>query len=201
MRKIGLFGGTFDPIHNGHIALAECVLKEMALDEIIFIPSGNPPHKSSKSVTDKIHRYNMVRLALSGKAFFSVSDYEINKQSPDYSYITISHFKEKYPEDEIFFIVGGDSFRDFPEWKNFETLISLCTFIVVARPGVKPSEYYEKYDGLKRPEKTLFLENFSCDISSTDVRNRIKNNEDLENKISAEVFDYIKTNNLYTQEP
>lgn len=197
MSRIGLFGGTFDPIHLGHIALAERVLEDFSLDKIIFIPSGNPPHKTENNITDKMHRFNMVKLASCNDSF-SVSDYEIKKEGPNYSYITISHFKEQYPNDEIFFIVGGDSFRDFPIWKNFKTLISLCTFIVVPRPEVDPLSYFEKFKDKQKPENVLFLKDFSFKVSSTEIRNDLLKGQDVSDFVPKEVYQYIKTNKLYT---
>ncbi len=197
MKKIGLFGGTFDPIHFGHLTLAERVLNEFSLDEIIFIPAGSPPHKTTKKVTEKQHRLNMVLLATRDNPRFSVSDFEIQNESLNYSYITISHFKEQNPKDEFFFIVGGDSFRDFPDWKNYRTLISLCTFIVVPRPGTQPSGYFEKFCGDEVPPRVFFLNNFSCGISSTKIRTLLKEGKEIKNQVPHNVEQYIKTNKLY----
>lgn len=197
MGKIGLFGGTFDPIHMGHIKLAECVLKEFGLDEIIFIPAGNPPHKSTTGMTDKKHRLKMVKIAIKDNDYFSVSDYEVNNESPNYSYITISHFKEIYADHEIFFIVGGDSFRDFPDWKNYRTLISLCTFIVVSRPGIEDLEYFDKFSGDEKPPRVFFLKDFSCDISSTEIRDKLHKGDKIEGLVPHFVEQYINSNELY----
>ncbi len=197
MGKIGLFGGTFDPVHMGHIALAKHVLAQFALDEIIFIPAGNPPHKSAKNVTDKAHRFNMVKLATEGEPSFSVSDFELLSDRPNYSYITISHFKEQYRQDELFFIVGGDSFRDFPDWKNYKTLLTLCTFIVVSRPEIAPQQYFEKFSGDETPPRVHFLENFSYPISSTYIRKHLEKGQNVARHLPPMVHEYIKTNKLY----
>lgn len=197
MSKIGLFGGTFDPVHYGHISLANRVLNEFSLDEIIFIPSGNPPHKAEKNVTEKQHRFNMVQLAVSDSPQFSVSDYELNNDRLNYSYITISHFKEENPKDEIYFIVGGDSFRDFPSWKNYRTLISLCAFIVVPRPGVAPAGYFKNFHGDEAPPRVFFLSGFSCGISSTSIRRLLADGGIIKGLVPQSVEQYIKTNNLY----
>lgn len=197
MGKIGLFGGTFDPIHMGHIALAKRVLEQFELDSIIFIPAGNPPHKSAKTITDKQHRYNMVKLATENEPSFLVSDFEILSSQPNYSYITISHFKQQYAGDEIFFIVGGDSFRDFPDWKNYKTLLSLCTFIVVPRPEIAPSQYFEKFSGDETPPRVFFIENFSFPVSSTNIRKSLQKGMDVSLQLPPFVAEYIKTNKLY----
>lgn len=197
MRKLGLFGGTFDPIHIGHIKLAERVLREFSLDEIVFIPAGNPPHKTDRKTADKAHRFNMVQLAVKDFPEFSVSDFEMRNDKPNYSYITISYFKEKYPNDEIYFIIGGDSFRDFPKWKNYRTLLTLCTFIVVSRPGVAASEYFEKYRGDEAPPRVLFLNGVSYDVSSTKIREYLSTGSLPPGQVPISVENYIKTNKLY----
>jgi len=197
MGKIGLFGGTFDPVHMGHIALAKQVLEQFGLDKIFFIPAGNPPHKSKKHVTDKEHRFRMVQLATENEPSFLVSDFELLSNHPNYSYLTISHFKQQYKSDEIFFIVGGDSFRDFPDWKNYKTLLSLCTFIVVSRPEIAPSQYFEKFSGDEVPPRVLFLENFAMPVSSTIIRKNLQAAKRDFSQLPLAVAEYIKANKLY----
>lgn len=197
MGKIGLFGGTFDPIHFGHIALARHVLDTCSLDKIIFIPAGIPPHKIENVVTEKKHRFSMVQAAIAKDAQFCISDYELQNEEPNYSYRTIAHFKKLYPEDTVFFIVGGDSFRDFPKWKNYETLISLCTFIVVSRPEILPEQYKSVYQGLKKPPKVCYINDFSYGISSTEIRNRVAEGKDISSLVPPFVEQYIKNHNLY----
>ena len=197
MRKIGLFGGTFDPIHMGHITLAKRVFEQFNLDKIIFIPAGIPPHKSANTITDKQHRFNMVQLATKDEPAFSVSDFELIKSEPNYSYLTISHFKEQFLNDEIFFLVGGDSFRDFPLWKNYRVLLSLCTFIVVSRPEIAPSQYFEKFSGDETPPRVLFLEGFAMPVSSTMIRRNLQSAKQDFSQIPPAVAEYIKANKLY----
>lgn len=197
MGKIGLFGGTFDPVHLGHIALAKSVVEAFSLDRLIFIPAGNPPHKQNKHITDAKHRFEMVRLATAGETKFFVSDYEVESKTPNYSYLTISHFKKEFPNDEIFFLVGGDSFRDFPDWKNYRTLLSMCQFLVVPRPGVEKQEYLEKFHGDEVPPRVFFLKDFSYDLSSTKVREMFAQGQNAEEKVPKAVYDYIRKNQLY----
>ena len=195
--KTGLFGGTFDPVHTGHIELAKKVLSHFSLDRIIFIPAGNPPHKLSNERTDKFHRLNMVKLATQDFSGFEVSDFEVFSETPSYSYLTISHFLKEFPDDEIFFIVGADSFRDFPKWKNYETLISLCKFIVVSRPEISRESYFEKYKGIKNLPKAEFIEDAYFDFSSTEIRKRMEENRSIKGLVPDKVENYIKTNKLY----
>lgn len=200
MGKIGLFGGTFDPPHTGHIELAKAVCDNFRLDEIIFIPAGNPPHKTNKRITDKNHRFEMIKLSVRNFPRFSVSDFDIKNENPNYSYITIEHFKKLYPNDEIFFIVGADSYRDFPLWKNYPDILSLCTFIVVNRPDVKDDDCYKKYKSIIPCHKALFLNDFSYDLSSTSLRNGILTGNFNPNDLPYGVWEYIKNNNLYFEE-
>lgn len=197
MARLGLFGGTFDPVHTGHIALAEKALAEFDLDEIIFLPAGNPPHKTNLDITGKLHRLRMVELATKDNPRFSVSDYEISKETPGYSYLTVGHFKKLYPEDEIFFIVGGDSFRNFPSWAQYKTLLSLCAFIVVPRPGIAPESYLENFCGDEDLSRVFFMQEAEFDVSSTRIRESILKNQIPEDELPAGVAAYIKSNRLY----
>jgi len=138
---IGLFGGTFNPIHRCHLAIAKDIQTHMNLDHILFIPSGDPPHKSPETLIPASHRLEMVRTAIAAHPTFSVTDIEI--QSPDCSYTidTVVSLKEDYPADTTFsFLVGLDAFLDFPSWKQAPQLLKLCHFIVCGRPGSRFEE-------------------------------------------------------------
>ena len=197
MARIGLFGGTFDPVHTGHMALAEQVREQMELHRIILLPAGNPPHKSERDITDKMHRFRMLRIAAASHPHFFVSDYEILKETPNYSYQTISDFKEMYPDDEIFFIVGGDSFVNFPKWKEYRKLLTLCPFIVVSRPGIAPEAYFENFCGDETPPRVFFIRDAQYDISSTRVRSLLTSGETPADLLPEGVADYIKEHRLY----
>ena len=200
MGRIGLFGGTFNPPHKGHIALAKRVLSEFSLDRLIFIPAGNPPHKTDKCITDKAHRFSMIKIAVQNLHDFPVSDFEINNEKPSYSYIAIEHFKKVYPDDEIFFIIGADSYRDFPKWKNYPDILSLCTFVVMNRNNDDLNRYYLKYRELCPGHKALFSEDFSYDLSSTELRDKLSAGEDCTELLPDGVYEYIVKNNLYRKE-
>ncbi len=195
MGRIGLFGGTFDPPHKAHTELAKKVLADFSLDKVIFIPAGNPPHKQENQKCDKLHRFNMVKIAVSGNDKFLVSDYDLNNEKPNYSYLTIAHFKKEFPEDEIFFIIGADSLRDFPFWKNYKELLTLCKFIVAPRPNVPKKDYYKNFDKDDDLSAFLFVEDFSYDLSSTDLRKNL-----TEDELPDGVYKYIKENRLYPKE-
>lgn len=200
MARIGLFGGTFDPPHSGHIELAKKVLCDFNLSQIIFIPAGNPPHKQNVKKTDKIHRYEMVKIAVSGIREFCVSDFDIKNEEPNYSYKTIDHFKREYPDSRFFFIIGADSFRDLPLWKNYRELLTMCHFIVVARPGVEKEDYYSKFSGDEPEPSVFFIEDFSYDLSSTELREQIPQGTFREQDLPDGVLEYIAKNNLYPKE-
>lgn len=200
MKKIGIFGGTFDPPHTGHIALAKAAFINFSLDEIIFIPAGNPPHKTDKKVTDKTHRFEMVQLAIDKESDFSISDFEIKNEKPNYSYLTIEHFRCEYPDDEIFFIIGADSYRDFPKWKNYPDILSLCTFIVLNRNDADLGGYFKKYCEISPCHKALFLDNFLYNVSSTEIREKVLSGKSCKDLLPDGVYEYIKKNNLYPRE-
>lgn len=200
MKRIGLFGGTFDPPHTGHLDLAKRVLADFNLSKIIFIPAGNPPHKTNKVITDKFHRFEMVKIAVNGYTGFEVSDFDTKNEKPNYSYITIDHFKKAYPEDEIFFIIGADSLRDLPLWMNYKELLTMCTFIVVPRPGVSENDYFSKYSPDDPKPRLLFLEDFSYDLSSTELREKLAKGVAVDTDFPDGVKKYIEENKLYPKE-
>lgn len=184
MRKIGLFGGSFDPIHAAHIKIAKEALTLKNLDEVIFIPSGESPHKDSLSASAS-DRYNMVKIAIDGEEKFSVSDYEIKKEGKSYTYYTLCHFKEIYPDDELFFIIGDDEYDYFPNWYKADELHSLCTFLVFQRHGRKILPPFSSVD-------TDILE-----ISSTEIRERIISGRDASDILPDGVTEYILEKGLY----
>lgn len=196
MGRIGLFGGTFDPPHTGHIELAKTVLDRFSLDKIIFIPAGNPPHKQAGNITQKEHRYNMTALLIKGFDEFLISDFDIKNNSPNYSYITIEHFKKTFSGDEIFFIVGGDSYQDFPKWKNYPDLLSATPFIVVAREGIDVFSCLRKYKAEAPSHKAYILDDFSYDLSSSELRSKLASGH-CTNGITDDVSDYINKHKLY----
>jgi nicotinate-nucleotide adenylyltransferase len=188
--KIALFGGTFNPIHYGHLLLAEISYDEFKLDKVIFIPSGQPPHKLESGF--KIHRYNMVKLAIGKNKHFMVSDYEIKKNTITYTYDTIKYFKQKYYGHDIYFLIGLDLLLEMHTWKGKETVLDLCTFLVGTRPNYPiskvPLRIRSKVNLFKLP---LF------DISSTEIRERIRQNKTIKYLVPEPVEKYIFKNKLY----
>lgn len=186
MSKIGIMGGTFDPIHNGHLKIAAAAKSEYHLDKVIFLTSGNPPHKRDKQVLDAKIRHIMVKRAILGIDGFESSDYEVNRTEYSYSVNTLRHFKELMPEDEIFFIIGGDSLRDFHKWYMPEEILKLCTLLV-----------YDRTDGVCKSDFAKPIIGEKVEISSTMIRKAVENNEDISGLVPDSVSEFIKMNNIY----
>jgi len=215
-RRIGLFGGTFNPIHLGHLRGAEEIWQAFQLDEVIFIPSSIPPHKATEKVMEAKHRLEMVRLATSSNSHFSTSDLELSRTGRSFSIDTIRFFRERQ-EDAFFFILGGDAFAEIETWKDFQNLFSLCHFIVMARPGpqknISSSPFPKtlvpdfRYDPGERAwvhltgHRVYFKEISFLDISSTKVRELIEKGETVRYLIPAEVEAYIQKYGLYRKSP
>lgn len=193
--KTGIFGGAFNPVHNGHLALAEQYKKALSLDRIIFIPTANPPHKSSDGLIDGKHRINMLELCVGENEL--VSDIEFMRDGKSYTYLTICELKEKYPDDKFYLIVGADQFFYFEKWYKFEEILSACTVVTAAR---EKNQYVEMLDFKnEHPKlKDVVVSEFDViDISSSQIRDMIKNGEDVSYYIPESVNRYIKEHRLY----
>jgi nicotinate-nucleotide adenylyltransferase len=187
--NIGLFGGTFDPIHNGHLIIAETCLQKYNLNHIIFIPSGNPPHKKNVKLTPSKDRYKMTCMAIKDNSKFLISPIEMYKTK--YSYQTIAHYSKTFPNDNLFFIIGSDSLLNLHKWKKGLKLLDLCKFIVVPRPGFD----IKKINFPKN--KILALDNFNIGISSTNIRKNVSSNKSIKYLAPSQVEYYILEKYLY----
>lgn len=194
MKKIGIFGGTFNPIHSAHLVIAEAAAEQFGLEKIMFLPNASPPHKVCESMASEDLRLEMTKAAISGNDKFFVSDYEIKNSGLSYTVDTLEHFKSIY--DEIYFIIGGDSIRDFPTWYRPEKIAKLCTLIVYPREEID-TDYY-----IKNAEK-LFSANVKklvsprIDISSSDIRQRVSGGKSVRYLVPENVRKIIEENNLY----
>ena len=187
--RIAIFGGTFNPIHKGHMCLAKQAKKALKLDKIVFVPAYIPPHKSSQGVIGADKRFHMIELAISGKPDFSVSRYEINKKKKVYSVETVAYFKKVFPKNtQLFFLAGADSLKGLSRWKKSDRLIGLCEFVAFSRPGF---ELDTKTPRIKTINMT------ALDISSTCVRECIKKDKSITGLVPKAVADYIKQKSLY----
>jgi nicotinate-nucleotide adenylyltransferase len=212
--KWGLFGGTFDPIHLGHLRCSEEILELFNLDRIILIPASKQPLKAKKSVTPFSHRKEMVGLAIEGNAFLSLSETEKEREGKSYSVDTVSHFLNNDSErPELYFIVGQDAFQEIQLWKDWRRLLSLCNFVVMTRPGYETKgltdvlpldvssqfRYDRDLDGYEGPGGyCIFFRKLTLlDISSTDIRDRVQRGTSIRYLVPDAVSDYIKKNSLY----
>ena len=199
-KRIAIMGGTFDPIHMGHLVTAEAVRHEFDIDEVIFVPTGNPPHKDNVNVTSAEHRYLMTALATAGNVQFQVSRIEIDRIGTTYTIDTIKELKETYGKDsKLYFITGADAVQQILTWKNSEELLTLCTFVAVTRPGYDKSELMDKVEELRRQYGSAiqFLEVPALSISSSDIRNRVKENRPIKYLVVGAVETYIQKHRLY----
>jgi len=215
-RRIGLFGGTFNPIHLGHLRGAEEIREAFRLEEIIFIPSSIPPHKVTEKVMEAKHRLEMARLATADNPHFSTSDIEVSRPGKSYSIDTIHFFRDRQQE-ALFFILGGDAFVEIETWKEFQNLFSFCHFIVMLRPGSQKNSSSSplpkglipnfRYDPGEKAwvhlsgHQLYFREISFLDISSTKVRELIEKGESVRYLIPAEVEAYIQKHGLYRKSP
>lgn len=196
MKRIGIFGGTFDPIHNGHLIITENVFEQIHLDTVLFIPSGKPPLKNADSITDSSHRLNMVNLAIEGNSSFSVSDIEIthNSNEPSYTVDTLMKLREQYSAQQVKFylIIGMDQLIDLHKWKDPGKLFLLSEVLVINRPGFLIQQVENEYS-----RQGVFVPVPNIDISSSDIRFRIQENRSIKYLVPEKVEQYIIENNLY----
>lgn len=198
--KIGIMGGTFDPIHNGHLMLGEYASRQFHLQKVWFLPNGNPPHKSQEIKAS--HRIEMVRLALEGHEQFELNLYEAEKGSVSYSYETIRNLNELYPEHEFYFIIGADSLFSIESWKCPQILLSDCTILAACRDGKDQSQMQKQIDYLKKKYHASIelLATPMMDVSSSDIRRMVQYGMDISSLVPAGVREYIHEHRLYLTE-
>jgi nicotinate-nucleotide adenylyltransferase len=197
MNTLGIMGGTFDPIHVGHLKVAEVVRSKLALDRVIFVPAYCPPHKSISDITPVKHRFAMVSEAIAGNPRFEASKIELGHQCPVYVGDTIRAFKEIEGENvNIYFITGLDAILIIINWHRARTYPNLCQFVAVTRPGYDEGEIESKIPDDFRPYITI-LEEPSLSISSTEIRHRVKTGQSIEDMVPKVVMDYIYRHGLY----
>ena len=201
IKKLVVFGGTFNPPHIGHSTLAKSALNELDADKIIFMTAGNPPHKDESFVIDKNHRYEMVKLLAEEDECFECSDIEINSQEKSYTANTLSKLKVIYPECEIYFIVGLDSFYSIEKWYEPKRIFDSCILAVSLRGGLD-DKYFDgksKYYKEKYGAKIVKINMPPIEVSSSQIRELIKCKKPVNNLVNEKVFKYIVDNNLYEE--
>lgn len=199
MMKIGIFGGTFNPIHNGHILLSEYCKKQVELDKIILIPSYMPPHKTNYDLVSEKHRFNMCNIACMDLIGYEVSDIEITRKGKSYTCDTLTSLKKTYSDDELYLIVGADMFLTLDQWKNPEIIFAKSKIITIPRDSSDFEVLTHFYVKRLKPmgAEAIILENPVSSISSTFIRNNIENFSFINSFINKNVYEYIVKNNLY----
>ncbi|MRR05702.1 MAG: nicotinate-nucleotide adenylyltransferase [Deltaproteobacteria bacterium] len=210
--KIGIFGGTFNPIHFAHLRIVEEIRETFALSKVIFVPAATPPHKPLADDLSFAERLKMVTLAVEDNPFFSVSDVEGQREGKSYSIDTLRIFREKFPGDELFLIMGSDSFADFRSWKNYAAIFSCCNIVAITRPGTSISLlealpvdiahefcYHESQNRIShRSGYSVYrIEGTQLDISSTAIRSLIRQGKSIKYLLPATVEHYIKQQRFY----
>ena len=207
--RIGVLGGMFDPVHNGHVEAARCALRELALDQLRMIPCQTPNHRRPAKIGPQ-HRLHMIELAIRNEPGMQVDPIEIDRTGVSYMVDTLAILKANAGDCALVLVLGADSFNTIPQWHRWRELLGLCHFLVLARPGVTTSEDVvaapEFEHSLVTSAEELFhtdsgrirvLDDFSFDVSSTRVRELLAMNADLSTKLDENVIDYIRSSNLY----
>lgn len=198
--RLGIMGGTFDPIHWGHLVTAEAARHQFALDQVLFVPSGQPPHKQGRKVSSPEHRYLMTFLAIANNPVFHISRLELDRPGNSYTFDTISHLKGEYPRGtELYFITGADVMRDILTWHRAGELLAMCHFVAASRPGFTLQDYMAHSDLAKFKESGSLhlIEVPAMAISSTDLRRRVAVGEPVRYLVPDAVENYIYKNKLY----
>ncbi len=199
MSRIGILGGTFNPIHSGHIKLGNYAQKELSLDKVFLIPTYTPPHKSSEHLISESHRLNMCKIASEKYSFYEVNDIEIKLRGKSYTYKTLELLNKQYPDDELFLIMGADMFLTLDRWKNPDIIFEYASIIAAPRNESNFSQMKMFYDKVLRKfgAECHILQNPVEQVSSTFIRKNIKNSDLVSHLLDADVYKYIIANNLY----
>jgi nicotinate-nucleotide adenylyltransferase len=215
--KIGLMGGTFNPVHLAHLRIAEEARELCALDRVLFIPAADPPHKPLAGDVPFSQRYEMVRLAIAGNPAFELSDIEGRRAGKSYSIDTIGHFRAEHPEYDLFFIIGSDSFLEIGQWHRYAEIFRSCNLIVVERPGCPVKDPSSSLPVAIRKEfsynaachtlehqlgwQVHFLRGCPLDISSTEIRQLTSSGRSITYLVPPDVEEYIKEQRIYNECP
>lgn len=199
MAKIGIMGGTFDPIHLAHLAMARCAMQQKGLDKVLFMPAGSPPHKQEQDISDEALRGKLVQLAIEGEEGFFYSDFELGRGGLTYTVETLEQLSVLHPEDSFYFIMGGDSLFQFEHWYQSEKILKYAVLLVVSRePGLRQrltdvaAELSVKLSG-----QVEVLQMEEMNISSSMVRAKIAAGEAVESYLPEKVYEYIRNNHCY----
>lgn len=198
-RRIGVMGGTFNPIHYGHLMIAENAREQFSLEQVLFVPTGRSPLKHKQQVTDKVHRCAMVDLAISDNPCFTLDELEIKSTEVSYTFLTVKKLKEYYISSELFFILGADSLFDFESWRNPELILENCSILAAYREHQRQEEFFHQISYLneKYPRKFCPLDTPNLEVSSQEIRQRVSEGRSIRYLVPEAVETYIRDNKLY----
>lgn len=199
--RLGLLGGTFDPVHRGHLAIAAAARDQLGLEKVLFVPAGLPWRKSGREIAPVEDRLAMLRLAIGGEPKFELATMELEREGPTYTADTLEALRAERPGDDLFFIVGQDALVDLPNWVRPERIIELATLAVARRPDVTQAEVEEaarRLPGLL--ERVVWLDMPPLDISATEIRARVRRGEAIDGLVPSPVTEYIWERGLYREE-
>lgn len=199
--KIGIYGGSFNPVHNGHIHLALTAAEEMGLDKIYLVPSKRSPHRSSDEYVSDHDRTEMLRLACKVSDKLEVSTYELENDRVSYSVYTVRHFREIFPEDEIFLLIGSDMLLSFDSWHCYEEILENACLYVVSRNEGDIDELQKKATELEKYGRIFISKCRPVEVSSTEIRKKIAKNENFSCYLDKNVVQYIIMRKLYSGSP
>ncbi len=192
MARRGIFGGSFDPPHMGHLIIAQAMANHLELDIITWVPARTPPHKDSTKLSSAEHRYGMTELAISGNPLFEISAIEMNSDQPPWTKFLLERFRQDFPEDELYLIIGGDSLTEFHTWRDYRELWRLAIIVVAKRPGEDFSRVdQEILDNVKIVDTPLI------EISATGIRHMVAEGKSIRYLVSEEVRNFIEQQQLY----
>ena len=203
-QKIIIFGGSFDPIHNGHLAVARFAVEHFKADELIFVPAKRSPHKQASPLASGDDRFEMIQLAIEGAAGLTVSDIELSRPEPSFTIDTISHFKNIYGSEAfLYLLIGADGLKELGRWYRINDILRWCNVCLMYRPGFV-LEDIDRLAGVFGQEnvqrlKENVLPNPQVDVSSTNIRNRLACDESIEGLVPEKVAQYIKARGLYAR--
>ncbi|NLL81480.1 MAG: nicotinate-nucleotide adenylyltransferase [Tissierellia bacterium] len=198
--KIGLLGGTFNPIHMGHLIISEHIRQVFPLDKVIFIPSSDPPHKDQENLIPAYNRYEMTRLAIQSNPCFEISDIELKREGKSYTFDTIHAIKNEMPLDELYFIIGADILYELNTWKDISGIFKKIKFILVGRNRIEDHKIIKKIEEYNKGYNSsiYYIKGPHIEISSTLIRELVKEGKSIKYLVPKEVEGYIIENNLYT---
>lgn len=197
--RLGIFGGTFDPVHIGHLVAAQVSLEQAGLDKVLFMPAGVNPLKVGRSIREGKDRLAMVRLAIEGAPKFEACDWELTRPGPSFTVDTLEHFQQLYPQAELFLIIGADNLQILPKWRAVDRILEIATILAVTRPGFDLTTSAETVLALRTDlsDRVRYVDIPGLNISSTCIRERMLKNLSVEHLVPSKVIRYSKENSLY----